>query len=81
MRKTRSMNPSDYFPEKVRFGKGQIFSGGARVLTVSFSDLRKPNNLLDSVEDEMVRGMPDLQNPVVVCPKIERFPIKYFWIF
>ena len=66
------MNPSGCFPEKVRSGKN--FSGGAGVLTVSFSDLRKPNNLLDSVEDEMVRGMPDLQNPTVVCPKIERFP-------
>ena len=67
------MNPSDYFSEKVRFEKGQIFGGGGRVLTVSFSDLGQTNNLLDSVEDETMRGMHDLKNPSVVCPKIERF--------
>ena len=75
------MNPSDYFPEKVKFEKGQIFSGGAGVLTVSFPDLGKTTNLLDSVEDEMVRGIPSLQNLVVVCPKIERFPDYVFLDF
>ena len=74
------MNPSDYFSEKSQiwkrseFEKVRISVGGAGVLTVSFSDLGQTNNLLDNVEDEMVRGMPDLQNPIVICRKIERFP-------
>ena len=47
--------------------------GGAGVLTVGFLDLGKTIKLLDNVEDELVRGMLDLQNPTVVCPEIERF--------
>ena len=62
------------FLKKSDLEKVKISMGGVGVLTVIFSDLGKTSNLLDSVEYEMVRGMPNLQNPAVVCPKIERFP-------
>ena len=54
--------------------KVKISMGGAGVLTVNFSDLGQTIHFLDIVKDELVRGMPDLQNPTVVSPKIERFP-------
>ena len=59
----------------------RILVGGAGVLTVSFSYLGQTNNLLDNVENVMVRGMPDLQNPAVVCPKIEWLPNLVFLDF
>ena len=37
------------------------------------SDLGKTNHNLDSVEVDLVRGMPNLQNLEMVCSKIKRF--------
>ena len=53
----------------------------ARVWEDCFSDLEQTRHPYLSVEDELVRGRPDLQNPAVVCPEIERFIFLVFFGF
>ena len=43
-----------------------------RVWEIGFSDLGKTNHFQISVEGDMVRGWPDIQNPAVVWLKIKQ---------